>query len=228
MAGPQVAEHALLLALGALRGISHWRSYIQSVNGDLRYQAAELGTESLYGRRVGLHGFGRIARSLVALLRPFGVIVCCYSAHVPPAFLREHGVHPCASMEELFSSSEVFFECEALTSESTRSVTADLLRRLPDGAVFVNVGRGAVVDEEALLSEAGRLRVALDVVTREPLDSISPWFNSPQTLLSPHIGGPTFDSYASCGQFALTNLHAFLKGRPVQALLSLADYDRST
>ncbi len=228
LAGPQVAEHALLLALGALRGIGAWRSYIEQVDGSLQYQAADLMTESLYGRSIGLHGFGRIARALLRLLKPFDVHVRAYSARVPESYMREFGVEPCGSLEELFSQSQVLFECEALTPESVRSVTGDVLARLPDGAVFVNIGRGAVVDEAALVAEAGRLRLAVDVATKEPIGADSPLFNQPKILLSPHIGGPTFDRYRACGEFALANLQAFLEGRPLKALLSLNDYDRST
>lgn len=228
MAGKQVAEHALLLALGALREVGSWRSYIESVDGSLRYQAAELGTRTLFGRRVGLHGFGRIARALVVLLKPFGVDIRAYSRQVPETFLQEHGVLSCASIEDLFSNSEVLFECEALTPESLGSVTAAILARLPDDAVFVNIGRGAVVDEVALLAEASRLRLALDVVTQEPLASASPFFTASRTLLSPHIGGPTFDHYRACGEMALANLRRFLRGDPIKSKLTLELFDRST
>jgi phosphoglycerate dehydrogenase-like enzyme len=228
LAGAQVAEHALLLALGALRGAYAWRSYIEGEDGRPRYQAAELKTATLFRRRVGLHGFGRIARSLVKLLKPFGVQIHAFSDQVPAAFIREHGVEPAESLEDLFSGSEVLFECEALTPASRHSITAQLLRKLPDDAVFVNVGRGAVVDESALLAESSRLRLALDVLTHEPVAAGSPWADAPRTLLSPHIGGPTFDHYRKCGKFALSNLKAYLGGGARNALISLDAYARST
>jgi phosphoglycerate dehydrogenase-like enzyme len=140
------------------------------------------------------------------------------------------GVTPCASLTELASRSEVFFECEALTSLTTGSIDAGVLAALPDHAVFVNVGRGPVVNESALLQEAesGRIQIALDVVTREPIDSASPLASLAGAVLSPHIGGPTYDHFPVCGQLALDNLARHLCGEPLEARITPELYDRST
>lgn len=228
LAGLQVAEHGLLLALATLRGAYDWRKYIQSVNGSLRYQAAELSTQTIVGRRIGIHGFGRIARALIQLLDPFQVHISVFSDDVPENFIREHGAHPCDTLQELFQSCEILFECESLTEKSKYSVTAKELSELPDDAVFVNIGRGALVDESALLAESGRLRIALDVFGKEPVSASDAFFDAPKTILSPHIGGPTFDQYKKCGDLAVENLRAYLSNRRLQACLSLSDYDRAT
>jgi phosphoglycerate dehydrogenase-like enzyme len=101
---------------------------------------------------------------------------------------------------------------------------------LPDGAVFVNVGRGRVVSEEALVAEAasGRLRVAVDVCEAEPHYVDSPIMNTPQILLSPHIAGPTVDLFPHIGQRAVLNLQRYLRGESPEGLIDLNDYDRST
>ena len=106
-----------------------------------------------------------VARALVPLLRPFGVTIAAYSAGVPAALMQQAGITPAESLHALFADSEVLFECEALTPATQGCVTAELLGALPDDAVFVNVGRGQVVEEAALVHEArsGRLRLALDV-----------------------------------------------------------------
>lgn len=225
---PQVAEHGLLLALAALRHTARWRSFIARPAGERRIE--ELETRTLFQRRIGLHGFGSVARALVPLLQPFGAEVTAYSAGVPPELMRAAGVRPAASLDELFAGSEVLFECEALTPATEQSVTASLLARLPDDAVFVNIGRGRIVDEAALLREAAarRVRVALDVVALEPLTFGSPFVSLPDVILSPHIAGPTTDRYHQCGAFALANLRAFLAGAVPPAAISLAGYDRAT
>jgi phosphoglycerate dehydrogenase-like enzyme len=226
--GAQVAEHALLLALAALRNTARWPDFIARPVETRRIEQLE--TKTLFQRRVGLHGFGGVARALVPLLRPFGVEIAAYSAGVPPEMMHSLGVTPVASLDELFAGRDVLFECEALTAASERSVTAEVLARLPDDAVFVNIGRGGVVDEPALLREAGsgRVRVALDVVEIEPLTAASLFTHLSGVMLSPHIGGPTTDRYRSCGAFALANLSAFLRGEPPPAAISLAGYDRAT
>lgn len=224
----QVAEHGLLLALAALRNQRAWPAFIEQEPE--RRQITDLDTRSLFGLRVGIHGFGSVACALLPLLRPFGVSLRAFSLGVPPEFMTQRGVEPANSLRELFAGSDVIFECEALTPTTHRCVSAEVLAAMPDHAVFVNIGRGAVVDEEALLREAsnGRLRIALDVVIDEPLTAASPWVRNDRVMLSPHIGGPTNDRYAECGALALKNLQAFLDGTPPATAISLAAYDRAT
>jgi phosphoglycerate dehydrogenase-like enzyme len=222
-----VAEHALLLALSALRHQNAWRPFLALPVAER--QTESLCTRSLFRQKVGLHGFGGIARALLTLLRPFGVSVHAYSAGVPSTMIESEGVKACASLDELFRQSEILFECEALTVANERTVSAAVLAALPDGAVFVNVGRGRVVEEGALAKEAasGRIRIALDV-TDETITPKSELFNIPDAILSPHIGGPSHDQYHQCGTLALQNIARFVRGETPHALVTLAIYDRST
>lgn len=228
LAAAAVAEHALLLGLAALRNLPAWRPYL--LRPPLQRSVDDLATRSLFRRRVGLHGFGAIARELVPLLAPFQTAVAAYSPGVPAGEMTARGVRPCASLPELFAHSEVLFGCEALTPATEGCVTAAVLAALPDGAVFVNVGRGRIADEAALLREAasGRIRVAVDVATHEPVTAGSPWLDAEKALLSPHVGGPTHDMYPEIGRHALQNLRCHLAGEPVRARVSLEAYDRST
>jgi phosphoglycerate dehydrogenase-like enzyme len=224
-----VAEQALLLALAALRNLSKWPAVIQQ-REEAGSHIERLHTRTLFGRSVGLHGFGRVARALVALLRPFGVTLHAYSAGVPDAMMRAAGVTPCSSIEHLCARSEVLFECEALTPATTGSITAKALAALPDGAVFVNVGRGRLVDEAALLREAaaGRIRAALDVVASEPLVPNSAFCGVGDAVLSPHIAGPTFDQYPQIGDYAVRNIARYLAGDAPESVVTLEEYDRAT
>jgi len=230
LASGQVAEHALLLVLASLRNMGRWDWAFREKGGDWRRFWKGVRTQTLEERRVGIHGFGMVARRLVELLRPFRVEVQAYSAGVPEAMMRKEGVRPAPDLDALFSSSDIVVECEALTEASRGSVTEARLRMLPRGGVFVNVGRGAVVDEAALAAVAaeGSLRVACDVFCVEPPPPSSPLWNIPQALLSPHLAGPTHDRYPLCGVFALENLERFFAGESPEALVDLAAYDRST
>jgi phosphoglycerate dehydrogenase-like enzyme len=227
---PYVAEHALLLALATLRNIPAWRTAIKQSEACGVSAVDLVGTRTLYGRRVGLHGFGRIARALVKYLHLFQTEIYAFSEGVPSHVLESSGVIPCDSLRSLFAKSEVLFECEALTGKSERSVNREVLKALPDHAVFVNIGRGLVVDEAALLSEArsGRIRVALDVVAKEPMRTDSDLYQLGTAILSPHIGGPTLDRYPECGARALKNISTYLRGGALEGIVSLEEYDRST
>lgn len=224
----QVAEHGLLLALAALRNQAAWAPFIARPVAER--QITDLRTRTLFGLRVGLHGFGSIARSLLPLLRPFGVSFTAYSAGVPEEIFAQHGVRPASSLEKLFAESDVLFECESLTDATRGSVSASVLAALPDDAVFVNIGRGGLVDDAALVREGltGRLRLALDVVSVEPLTPDSPYCTVPGIVLAPHIGGPTLDRYADCGAHALANVARLLAGGTPTGLITLATYDRAT
>ncbi|HVU24791.1 MAG TPA: hydroxyacid dehydrogenase [Opitutus sp.] len=224
----QVAEHGLLLALAALRNQAAWAPFIARPAASR--QIAELRTRSLFGLRVGIHGFGGVARALVPLLRPFHVTVTAHSAGVPAEIFAQHGVRPAASLTELFAHSDVLFECESLTPATRGFVSAPVLAALPDDAVFVNIGRGGLVDDEALVREgaSGRIRLALDVISDEPMTPASPYAQVPGTILSPHIGGPTLDRYAACGEHALANVALFLAGTRPPDAISVEVYDRAT
>lgn len=228
MAAREVAEHALLLALAALRKLPRWSSLRVEAGGPS--PSTLLGTRTLFQRNVGLHGFGSVARALQSLLSVFGVTTYGFSSGVPDALMRQANVIPCSSLEELFSRCDVLFECEALTSESCGSITEKVLARLPDEAVFVNVARGQIVDEKALLREAesGRIHIAVDVLNGEPPPFNPPFARLPNVIFSPHIAGPTFDTLPWCGDFARENLRRFLKGLPLEAEIDLEIYDRST
>jgi phosphoglycerate dehydrogenase-like enzyme len=224
----QVAEHALLLILGALRSAGKWPSLLKD---PAEWHSKErLYTRSLRYRRVGIHGFGSIARSLISLLRPFEAKCFVYSEGVSADFISAHGATPCGTLGELCVHSEIFVECEALTPATKGIITEHFLNLLPENSVFVNVARGALVDEDALArtAKARGLRLASDVFQIEPLPPGSPLRDCPDVFFSPHIGGPTHDSYTTCGDYALRNLERFMRGEPVEAMVTTEVYDRST
>jgi phosphoglycerate dehydrogenase-like enzyme len=228
LVAPAVAEHALLLLLAGLRNLGVWPGHLATAGWEERM--AGISTRSLRGRRVCVHGFGAVARELVRLLRPFDVTIAAYSAGVPAELIRGCGVEAVGSLEALFQNAEIMVECEALTPETRGSVNAAVLAGLRAGAVFVNVGRGAVIDEAALLRIARErgLRVASDVFAHEPLAEDAPFRALPGAVLSPHIAGPTHDQYAACGARAAENVRRFLRGETPDGLLTPEQYDRST
>ncbi len=228
LAAASVAEQALLLVLAGLRDLGRWRSCIESP--ETRASWARVATRPLRGAKVALHGFGSIARHLVRLLQPFDVTIRAYSAGVPEALYREHGVAPAKNLIDAFRGADVAIDCEALTPGTAGSVSAEVLAALPDRALFVNVGRGRVVDEDALVREAasGRLRVAVDVMVHEPVSPESPLCRVPGVIVSPHIGGPTVAEYPRCGSAALANVARFWAGEPLRDPITVEIYDRST
>ena len=223
-----VAECGLMLAIGTLRRVSHWTVEMHFRNGWKERTAVEFG--SLFERRVGLHGFGAISRELFKLLAPFKVSVTTYSPSVPDALLEEYGVARAPDLETLFSENEVIFEMAALTPKNKGIVTEELLRSIPRGGVFVNIGRGAVVDEAALarVAQDGHIQIGLDVYATEPLPEDSPLRGMTNVLMLPHLGGPTVDRRRDSTRFGIENIRRYLAGEELESRITVDVYKRST
>ncbi|MGD0005699.1 MAG: hydroxyacid dehydrogenase [Anaerolineaceae bacterium] len=223
-----VAEHCLLQILACLRQAAHYQISLHTQGG--WSQPAAHPPRSLYGRRVGLHGFGFNARALVRLLEPFGCQVAAYAPGDPDELLTQMNVTRCNSLEELFSGSQILVEFAPLIPETEGVVNERLLRLLPEDGILVNCGRGAVLDQAALtrLAQEGKLTLGLDVFVEEPLPLDSPLRSLPNVFLTPHIAGPTLDHYADLGWFALRNVARYFKGEPLQAVIDGYRYDHQT
>lgn len=229
LAARSVAEAALHLTLCALRRTPH---FIKMMTADARaWPVMPLHTRTLFGRRVGIHGFGGVARALIALLRPFGCHISAYSEGVPTEIYAWLDVRRADSLDALFAGSDVLIEAEGLTPATSGVVDERRLGLLPEGAVFVNVARGGLVaDEEALarVAEARGLRLALDVYREEPLPTDSPLRELHEAFLQPHLAGPTDDEAVRAGFRLLENLARVLAGEVPADVVSLAAYDRAT
>jgi phosphoglycerate dehydrogenase-like enzyme len=222
-----VAEGTLMLILMALRRASQWSI---AMHREGAWKTNDTVTHSLLGRRVGIHGFGAISQSLATMLRPFTQNIRSFSPHVPEQLFIDHGVERVHCPEELFETSDVVVELAAAIPENRHIVTEALLRKIPTGGVFVNLGRGELVDEAALLrvAQEGKLQIALDVFETEPLPESSPFRGLANVTLMPHLGGPTKERRCDCGRLALKNLEAYLRGKRMEAVVDLEVYDRST
>jgi phosphoglycerate dehydrogenase-like enzyme len=222
-----VAEWALFHILSCLRRATHWTLAMHCQGG---WKSGGSETASLYGRRVGLHGFGLVSRELVRLLQPFGCTISVCAPDVDAATEARFGIKGAPTLEELFAGNDIIVELAPLIPATTGIVTEKILRLIPPGGVFVNVGRGAVVDEDGLLrvAQEGRLNLGLDVFTVEPLPADSQFRGLPNVTLTPHLAGPTTDRRRDAGDFALSNLRAYVEDRPMQAVIDTRVYDTST
>ena len=130
-------------------------------------------------------GAGSIGEAVAARLDPFGVEI------VRVASRARDGVHGADELHALLPGADVLIVLAPLTSETRGLVDARALALLPDGALVVNAGRGAVIDTDALVAElkAKRLRAALDVVEPEPLPDDHPLWKARNALISPHVAG---------------------------------------
>ena len=215
------------LTLACMRRVAYWTHQMHEEGG---WKTNSTETLSLFDRRIGLHGFGAIAKGLVPLLRPFTSRISAYTEGVPDLVYQEHGVNKASSLQELFSENDVVIEVEALTPERHQMIDETLLRSIPQGGVFVNVARGALVDEDALVRvvKSTGLQIGLDVFASEPLAVDHPLRGCRNVVMLPHLSGPTTDRRCDAADHAMENLKRFREGRQVLAPITCEVYDRST
>jgi phosphoglycerate dehydrogenase-like enzyme len=178
---------------------------------------SEAKPRELLGATVLIVGFGSIGRAVKRRLEPFGVTVVGVARHA------RDGVHASAELPELLGQADAVVVLTPLTAETRGVFDAALLARMRDGALFVNAGRGAVVDTDALLAEltSGRLRAVLDVVDPEPLPDDHPLWDA-ALAITPHNAGDTPAADERAVRFAIEQLVRFARGEPLQNVVRAA------
>jgi phosphoglycerate dehydrogenase-like enzyme len=144
-------------------------------------------TRGLFGLRVVVLGAGGLGSALVDRLLPFGARPVRVGRSRRTDARGE--VAATSELPGLLATAEAVVVCLPLDDTTRGLVDAEFLARMPDDALLVNIGRGAIVDTDALLAElaTGRLRAALDVTDPEPLPPGHPLWNL--AVISPHVGG---------------------------------------
>jgi phosphoglycerate dehydrogenase-like enzyme len=146
-------------------------------------------TRGLYGLRVVIVGAGGLGTATLERLLPFGARPTRVARS---ARSDEHG--EIASLDELpglLVTADAVVICLPLDDSTRGLVDAAFLAAMPDGAILINIGRGAIVETDALVAEleTGRLRAGLDVTDPEPLPADHPLWSAPGVIISPHVGG---------------------------------------
>lgn len=179
------SELAVALTLAAQRGLPDF------VRAQDRGEWTGGGAPGLADARVTLLGFGGVGRAIAARMQPFEVSLRAVASH---GRLQDGvEVFPLGKLDEVLADTDVLI-ASLPGGDATRHVIGDAaLSALPDGALVVNVGRGPLIDTEALVDHVrrGRIRAALDVTDPEPLPADHPLWSLDGVLIAPHVGGAT-------------------------------------
>lgn len=205
------AEHALGLILAAQRDLPRWTDDQHRHVWEPHY------TRSLADSRVLIVGYGSIGEAIEARLLPFEVEVVRLARRARPA----SGVHGAKDLHRLLPDADVVVVVTPHTPETEGLIGADELALLRDGALVVNVGRGAVLDTAALLAEKGRIRAALDVTEPEPLPVDHPLWDAPGVLITPHVAGGSEAFYPRARRFIDEQLRRWAAGEPLANRVAL-------
>ena len=179
----------------------------------------------LAGRTLGLLGAGHLGGAMVPVAQALGMKVIAWSQNLTPERCAELGIS-LVTKDELLSSADVLGVFLVFSERSRDTLGADDLAKLRPGAILVNISRGPIVTEEALIEalRSGRLAGAgLDVFDREPLPADHPFRSLDNVVVTPHIGYVTEQMFRTAWQRMAQDVAAYLAGSPIRVVTSPAD-----
>ncbi|XP_046734069.1 glyoxylate reductase/hydroxypyruvate reductase-like [Diprion similis] len=210
-----VAEVAVMLTLNAARRAHEGRIKIVENKWESRPQWI-LGRD-LRGSTVGIVGLGNIGQAIVKRLKPFEVGRFVYSGHSRKQAGDDLGA-TFVSFADLLKESDFVIVATPLTNETANMFNDDAFAQMKNTAVLVNVGRGPVVDTDALVRALRNHTIfaaGLDVMNPEPLPSNHPLLSLPNAVIIPHLGSATVKTRSDMATTAAQNVINGLEGKPL-------------
>lgn len=190
-----VAEHTIGLILAVARRLLEGDAAVRGNNWGFRYAG---GMAELYGKTLGLVGFGKIAQMTAAIAKNgFGMKIVVFSPQAPDAALAEIGAERCESLPALLGRADVVSLHRPLRPDTANCIDAAALAAMKPSAILVNTARGGLIDHDALLEALRAKRIAgaaLDVFPVEPPPAEDALYALPNVVLAPHLGGATEDA----------------------------------
>ena len=174
----------------------------------------------LYGKTLGIIGFGSIGRRVAELGHAFGMKILVHSRTLktPPAYTPFEFV---GDPDEIFTRSDVLSLHTPLTEQTRGMVNAKRLAMMPRGAILINTARGALVDEAAVAAalQNGQLGgFGADVLSKEPPEVANPLLRAPNSLITPHIAWASLQARRNIMRITIDNIKAFLDNHPINVV----------
>ncbi len=169
----------------------------------------------LYGKTIGIVGFGAIGGEVAKLAQTFGLKVLAYSRTVKPELENEQLRF--VPLDTLLQQSDIVSVHLPLFDSTRGLISAERIAQMKRGAVLVNTARGPVVDEQALAEalNSGRLSgAAVDVVAKEPIVAGNPLLTAKNCIITPHVAWAPIETRTRLIEMAAENLKSFIAGAP--------------
>jgi len=212
-----VAEHTILLMLGALRRLPRIDRWTRE--GQWPREESRGIHRQIFGRQVGIVGFGAIGKNVAKLLTGFGAKVVYYDpVACDPRIARDLRA-TATTLDELLQSSDVVTLHFPFSHKNANFINKERIAMMKQGAVLVNCARGGVLDEDALLTalNSGHLMGAsLDVFSSEPPQG-SPLLENEAIIVTPHTAGGTRDNFVNILKRGIKNTELFLSTGEINA-----------
>ncbi|MEV7633024.1 2-hydroxyacid dehydrogenase [Microbacterium sp. NPDC089318] len=207
------AELALALMLAAQRQLPRF------VLAQQQGEWSPVFAESLADRRVLLVGFGGVGKAVAQRLAPFEAPFTAVARSARTEQVDGLGaieVHGIDELPDLLPDAEIVVLSLPASDETHHLFDAAMIERMAPGALLVNVGRGPLIDTDALVAalNAERIRAALDVFEQEPLPAEHPLWATPGVLISPHVGGASTAMNPRIARLIRSQIERMLAGEP--------------
>jgi D-3-phosphoglycerate dehydrogenase len=214
------AEHTLALALALCRNVP--QAHAALVGGE--WARSRYAGNELYGKTLGVIGFGRIGQLVAKRAQAFDMEVVAFDKFVSPERFRELGVEGADTSEELYARADLITIHLPKTPDTVGWIDAEAIAAMRDGVRIVNCARGELVDLDALLAglESGKVAgAALDVFPQEPFTS-HPLFERDDVVVTPHLGASTAEAQDRAGVVTAEQVRAALSGGVVTNAVNIA------
>lgn len=208
-----VAEHTMAMMLAMARHLCRANELTHAG----KWEKKSLQGTELRGKTLGIVGLGRIGMEVARRARAFGMTVIGHDPFVSTAVAKEQGIR-LTSLEDVYATADYLTLHVGLTPQTTGMINAESLRKMKRGVRLVNCARGELVDESALadaLTQGQVAGAALDVFTEEPLKN-SPLAAMNNVVLTPHIGGSTYEAQEAVGYQIALQVKEYLKHGVIQ------------
>lgn len=207
-----VAECAFTMMLTAAKDMVRADRELRKGNWAMRseYKAYEL-----YGKTLGLIGYGHIGSILASLCKAIGMSVMVYDPYVQPAKVEEQGYTYCKTIDPIIEQADVISLHVPLTDATRDLIAAPQLARMKKNAILVNCARGGIINEADLktaLEQHQIMAACLDVFCQEPLTPDNPLLTLDNIIVYPHMAGQTREAASNVASGAARGVVAVLKG----------------
>ncbi|HCR97573.1 MULTISPECIES: 2-hydroxyacid dehydrogenase [Halomonas] len=210
------ADTGFALVMASARRVTELAEWVKAGNWKASLGPDHFGND-VHGKTLGMIGFGRIGQAVARRgALGFGMSILYSNASPKPEREAELGAKRC-ELNELLEKADFVCVTVPLTAETKHLIGADEFARMKSSGIFINIARGKVVDESALIDalEKGTIKAAgLDVFEQEPLPATSPLLNMTNVVALPHIGSATHETRQAMAQRAVDNIRLALQGKP--------------
>ncbi len=214
------AEHTLALALALCRNVPQAHGTL--VAGE--WARSRFGGNELYGKTLGVVGFGRIGQLVAKRAQAFDMAVVAFDKFVTAERFRELGAEGAESLEDLYARADIITLHVPKTPETEGMINDEAIAKMRDGVRIVNCARGPLIDLEALQRglESGKVAgAALDVFPEEPFTE-HPLFERGDVVVTPHLGASTAEAQDRAGTDTAEQVAAALTGGVVTNAVNIA------